>query len=114
MSAQNDTYAIGGTMLSMSPLGASVFPTLIQSPPAGGQFYINALATGATVQILPTSVAGASIGGATAVGASVTGYPVGPSQVISWVGPASFYLACTGSTAQIAMLLEYTAGATLA
>jgi hypothetical protein len=114
MSAQNDTFAMGGTLMTIGVLGASVFPTMVKSPFSGGQFYIDTLGSGATIQILPTAVSGASIGGATAAGASVSGYGIGPSQVISWVGPAAFYLACTGATSKIAMLLEYSAGATLA
>lgn len=114
-SAQNDTYIIGGTLITLGTLGASVFPTVIKSPSiSGGQMTVATLGSGATIQLLPTAVSGASIGGATGVGASVSGYGFGTADIISWVGPASFYLACTGATSVVKCLFEYSAGATLA
>lgn len=115
-SAQNDTFLMGGTLITMAPLGASVFPTIFKTPTiSGGQFYVDTLGSGATIQILPTQIAGASIGGATGVGASISGYGIATSQVISWIGPAQFYLACTGATSKIGALFEYNAlGASLA
>lgn len=117
-SAQNDTFTMGGTVMTLGVLGASVFPTVVKTPSiSGGQFYINSLGSGATVQILPTQLAGASLGGATGLAVTTQGYGVGTSQVIAWIGPASFYLACTGATSTVAFLFEYangSNGATLA
>lgn len=109
-STQNDTCAMGGTVVTLGVLGASVFPTQIKTPSiSGGMFYINSLGASATVQILPIQMSGLNIAGATGVGGSMVGYPVGSSQVISWLGPASFYLACTGATSTCAFLFEYAA-----
>jgi hypothetical protein len=114
-SAQNDTYVIGATMMTLAPLGASVFPTMIKSPSiSGGQLAINAIATGATVAVLTSGVSGLNVGGATALAATIVGYPLASTDVFSWVGPAAFYIASAGSTAQIKMMFEYSAGATLA
>jgi hypothetical protein len=114
-SAQNDTFLLGGTLITLGQLGASVFPTIVKSPSiSGGQMTVHTLGSGATVQILPIAVAGASIGGATAVGASLVGYPFSSSDIISWVGPASFYLASTGAASVVKVLFEYSAqGASL-
>lgn len=115
-SAQNDSYIIGGTCITLAALGASVFPTIIRSPSiSGGQLKILTLGAGATVQILPAVVSGASIGGATAVGASIVGYPIGTTEIYPWVGPAAFYLASTTATSIVSVAFNYSAqGASLA
>lgn len=115
-STQNDAYVIGGTCITLAALGASVFPTIVRSPSnSGGQLKILTLGSGATVQILPVAVSGASIGGATAVGASIVGYPVGTTEIYSWIGPAAFYLASTTAASVVSVAFKYSApGATLA
>lgn len=114
-SAQNDTFLMGGTQITLGVLGASVFPTVFRSPSiSGGQMSVLTLGSGATIQILPTAISGVTIGGATAVGTAIVGYPFTTTDIISWVGPASFYLACTGATSVVKCLFEYSAGATLA
>lgn len=114
-SAQNDTTVIGGTMITLSPLSGSNFPTVIKSPSiAGGQFQVMNIASGATLALLTSAVAGASVGGATSLATSLVGYPLSATSTLAWVGPASFYLACAGSTCQISFAFEYAGGATLA
>lgn len=115
-SGQTEAYFIGGTAITLGALGASIFPTIISSPASsGGQLKILTLGSGATVQILPLAVSGASIGGATATGASITGYPLGTTEIYSWLGPARFYLANTTAASVVSVAFKYGgAGATLA
>jgi hypothetical protein len=114
-SVQNDTFIIGGTLITLGTLGASVFPTVVRSPSlSGGQILVGTLGSGATIQVLPTAVSGASIGGATAVGASISGWPISTTVGFTWEGPAAFYLACTGATSIVQCLFKYSSGATLA
>lgn len=102
-----NTGHMGGTMLTLAALGASVFPTKITPPPgcAGGFIY----AQSGTVSILPDAVSGASVGGATAYGSTITtGYflPTGPNAAIAWNGPAAFYIAAAG-VATVAVLFRF-------
>jgi hypothetical protein len=114
-SSQTDTNVIGATAITLGALGASVFPTIIRSPSiSGGQIIVGTLGSGATIQVLPTGMSGLSIAGATAVGASISGWPISTSLGFSWEGPAAFYLACTGATSVVTCLFRYSAGATLA
>jgi hypothetical protein len=114
-STQMDTFVIGATQITLGILGASVFPTVLKSPSfSGGQIIVGTLGAGATVQVLPTAVSGASIGGATAVGASIAGWPLSTTVGFTWEGPAAFYVAATGGTSVINCLFKYSAGATLA
>lgn len=107
---------LGATQLVLGTLGASVFPTLVK-PPAncvGGQMRMLG-AAGSTVQILPNTIAGLNIAGATAI---VGGYPIYPTGTNNtdfyWDGPNAFYLAATGATATVAIVFQLSAGATLA
>lgn len=110
-----ETNYIGGTLMTLGVIGASVFPTLIK-PTAnilGGQLKISTLGSGATVQILPTSSTLVAISGATAIGATLIGYPLGTTEIYQWSGPAAFYLACTVAASTVAIAFNYSAGATL-
>lgn len=116
--SQNGVYGIGATVVTLGVLGSSVFPTKI-SPPAGAQGGKMKLlgAAGSTVQILPNSLPGFNIGGATgaALGASISGYPITTLDFYRFDGPAVFYLAATGATATVAFTFDYSAsGCTLA
>lgn len=107
---------LGATQMVLGTLGASVFPTLVRPPSGcvGGQMRLLG-AAGSTVQILPNAVAGLNIGGATAL---VGGYPIYPNGTNNtdfyWDGPNAFYLAATGATATVAIVFQFSAGATLA
>lgn len=106
---QNQTHVIGGTLLTLRPLGASVFPTAFVSGPnvMGGMIKLQ---TGGTAVILPNAIVGATIAGATAF---IEGYPLSASMPISWVGPANFYVGAAGATCTVGALLYYGTGATL-
>ena len=41
-----------------------------------------------------------------------TGYPLADAETISFDGPAKFFLAAAGATAQVSLLRSYSAGAT--
>lgn len=114
-SAQTDTNVIGGTQITLGTLGASVFPTVVRSPSiSGGQLLVGTLGSGATVQVLPSGMSGLNVGGATAMNASLIGFPISATVGFAWEGPAAFYLACTGATSIVTCLFKYAAGATLA
>lgn len=114
-SAQTDSYALGATQITLGVLSGTLFPTLIKSPSlSGGRLQLQTLGAGATVQILPLAMAGATVGGATQVGASLIGWPLVVATPVTFNGPAAFYLACTGATSIVSILFDYSAGATLA
>lgn len=106
---QNQTHIIGGTLLTLTALGASNFPTRFVSGPnvMAGQIKLNS----GTAYIYPNAVVGASIGGATAL---IEGWALSATQVVSWVGPANFYLGTNSATATISAVMFYGTGATLA
>jgi len=108
-------FGMGATQIALNVLGASVFPTLIKPPAycAGGMLKLITVAAGATVQILPNAISGASIGGATAI-TTVGGYPLVTGEMYPWHGPAAFYIAASGSSATIALNFYLTAGCTIA
>lgn len=110
MSAQqNDFFYVGASVINLSILGASVFPTVI-SPPAGCMGMQLRLLQGGTVQILPNAISGSSVGGATAV---VQGFPLVTNELYpsnGIMGPSSFYVATTGSSAKLAANFFFTAG----
>lgn len=64
---------------------------------------------GGTLEIVPVPIA---LSGSSAAGWA-TGYPVGANEVVSVGGPAAFYLAATGATMVVAMMIGRTAGATV-
>lgn len=110
---QHDAYGLGATQITLGVLGASVFPTVFKCPSGvcGVQFKLLG-AAGSTVQILPTAIVGATVGGATAV---IAGYPLVTGEMYPIDGPSSFYIAATGATATVAALFIYSAqGVTLA
>lgn len=109
---QNDVFVIGSTQFNLGILGASIFPTVFKSGvgSVGGQIRVTAVGTSSLLQIYPQALSSGTVSGATAV---LAGYPLGASQVFEWLGPASFYIASTGSTTTVAALFYYSAGATL-
>lgn len=107
---QNDVFCMGATQVVVGILGASVFPTRIQPPAGTVGMQLKLLgAAGSTVQVLPNLVSGATIGGATAI-TTVPGYPLVTGEMYPVPGPASFYLGCTGATATVAVLFQFSAG----
>jgi hypothetical protein len=107
--AQNQTHVIGATQFTINALGASVFPTLFQSGPnsMGGMIQ---LVTGASTFIMPNTIAGASIAGATA---GMAGWLLSTATPWQWTGPAKFFISTTSATAVIAAQIFYGAGATM-
>ena len=112
---QKEIYGIGASQIILGTLGASVFPTKIVPPSGCVGMQLKLLgAAGSTVQILPNLVAGASIGGATAI-TTIPGYPLVTGEMYPIAGPAAFYLAATGASATVAVQFLYSAsGCTLA
>jgi hypothetical protein len=105
---QKDVYFMGATVLNLSILGASVFPTAVKPPAGCVGMQIKAL-SGGTIQILPNAgTSGVSIGGATA---AISGYPLalGTDMFIT-PGPAAFYMAATGSSGTVAINFMFSAG----
>jgi hypothetical protein len=96
-------------MMSIPPLASGVFPVQV-IPPAycvGGEVR---RVSGGSLEIMPSVVSGGSIGGATVPG---VGYLIGSSQVLSWEGPAAFFLGASGSTCIASVLFKYAAGSTI-
>lgn len=105
-------FFLGGTQLILGTLGSSVFPTKIY-PPAGCVSLRYKLLgnAGSTVHVLPNLMPGFNIAGATNI-SSIGGYPLVSGEMHIVNGPATFYLAASGSTATVAMLFEYSAHGT--
>lgn len=102
---QNDLYAMGSTRIN---IGLSqvirVVPSAFQY---AEQFRIVA---GGSLEVVQPQFSGSSSAAGNAWG---TGYLVGASEIIQVRGPAAFYLAATGSTVTIHLLMGYTSGSTL-
>lgn len=98
-SAQNSTYGLGATQISLSALGASVFPTVITSPANCVGLEIQWL-SGGSAMICPNAISGLSIAGAT-VPANIPGFLIPSSAGIHINGPACFYMACGSSTTAV-------------
>lgn len=103
------TCYMGGTIMNLGGVTAAIQPTRFLAPPncVGGELR---RLSGGSLEIMPNVIAGGSIGGASASG---TGYLIGISQIISWEGPAAFYLAATGATVVVSALMKFSDGATL-
>jgi hypothetical protein len=101
---QSDLRVLGSTILTLAPLGASIFPTKFSSPSgsvSGSLKFLN----GSTVEILPNILPGQTVSGATKGG---LGYFLGAAEIYQFAGPANFYIAATGSaTAQISAIVGF-------
>jgi len=68
---------------------------------------------GGTLEIVNPVYSGSSTQAGLTAPAWGNGYPVSASEILSFYGPAIFYLAATGATMQVAMTVGRTAGATV-
>lgn len=107
---QNDVYFMGATQMNIGIIGASLFPTKITPPQYCVGGFIQRI-SGGTLEILPSELSGKTISGATAGG---LGFIMGGSlMAYAFEGPASFYIAATGSTAVAGIMWKFSTGATL-
>lgn len=113
MAIQGNVSFIGATQLKVPLLSGSTFPILFQCPPGVAFLQFKVLgAVGATVWILPTSISGGSVGGATVI-TNIAGYPL-PAQGVDFTpiqGPATCYMTATGSSATVAVNFYYSGSA---
>lgn len=106
---QNDINFMGATLVNVPLLSGTTFPFKV-IPPAGCVGMQLKAITGGTLWILPANVAGASIGGATAITA-ISGYPLTIGTDMAPVtGPAAFWLAASGSSGTVAINFQFSAG----
>lgn len=104
---QKEIFGLGATVVSLTAMDGTHFPTKI-SPPAGCAGFFMKVLTGASTGILPNAVSGASMAGAT----TITGYhlPVGTDYRID--GPAVFYLGAM-ATSTVQFCFWFSQGASL-
>lgn len=103
---QSKVFAVGATRVN---IGLSA---IIKVSPAAycGSLSFKMISSGGTLEIVPLPIA---LTGSSASGWGM-GYPVGGTEAVNVPGPAAFYLAATGATATIAVMLGHSAGITLA
>lgn len=105
MMTQNDASVLGATQFAVG------LSAIIKMQPTAYQYFqkIKILSGGGTLEIVtpPAALTGVSASGWGA------GYPVGASEVISTDGPAVFYLAASGATMSVAMMIGRTTGSTV-
>jgi hypothetical protein len=101
---QNDIHVIGATRI---PVGLSAIIPII---PTAYQYAdcLKIFSGGGTLEIVAPPLA---LSGSSCVGWG-QGYPLGASEVQSIGGPAVMYLAATGATMVVTMMIGRTAGAT--
>lgn len=97
--AYTDTYFMGATQVIV-PVGITGIEILPGPSTNGGFFKISSGA--GTLSIIPRLGISSNVG-----------YPVGAAEVISWSGPARFFLSAGGATTTICMVPSYTAGYSL-
>jgi hypothetical protein len=102
---QNDIHVLGATRI---PVGLSAIVRVLPSAYQYAECY-KILSGAGTLEIVspPPALSGSSAAG------WGQGYPIGASEVQNIGGPAAFYLAATGATMTIAMIIGRTAGATV-
>lgn len=103
--AQDQLTVVSSTQI---PIGLSSIIRLSPSPYQQADNF-KVLAGSGTLEIVPVPVA---LSGTSCTGWGL-GYPIGLGEIISIGSPAVFYLAATGATMSIALLVGYTNGATI-
>lgn len=111
MSFPFEARFMGATLVNVGLLSGTTFPVAIKPPPFCMGMQVKAV-SGGTLWILPNQVAGASVGGATAI-TTLNGYPLAIGTDMFPFGPAAFYLAASGSSGTVAINFMFSAGATL-
>lgn len=104
-----DCYSLGATRFTVAVVTGATAPALIKVPAGSNGGFFKILSGGGTLEILPATIAGGSIGGAT-TNVLATGYPVGGTEIVSFSGPASFYLAATGAAMVVGLTFTYSQG----
>jgi hypothetical protein len=110
MSGQRDAYLVGATQIVIGTLSSSLHPYLLTPPPGCCAVQLKLLgASGSTVQILPNAASGATIAGASQ---AIGGWPLVSATVEPFpiMGPAAFYIGCSGATATVAALFWFSSG----
>lgn len=102
---QNEICSLGATRIN---IGLSA---IIAIAPGNYQYAesFKILSGGGTLEIVPRPLA---LTGTSTTGWGL-GYPLGASEVFNVGGPAVMYLAATGATMVLSMILGYTSGATI-
>lgn len=102
MSYQNQISVLGATRIA---IGLS---TIVRIMPSNYQYAenIKIVAGGGTLEVVPPP---AALSGASASGWGL-GYPIGSVEAIGVDGGAVVYLAATGATMTVGMLIGYTSG----
>lgn len=105
MAVQSEIFGLGSTRI---PVGLS---TIVRVSPTSYQYAetVKILSGSGTLEIVPAPLA---LSGTSTIGWGI-GYPIGTNEIINIGGPAAFYLAATGSTMVMTMLLGYTSGVSL-
>ncbi len=95
MSQYTDTYSMGATLMN---IGTGITQVVQIVPAAGtnGGFFKLAVGSGGTLSI----VSGAGV-------SANAGYILGATEVVSFEGPALFWLAAMGATATVAYVPSY-------
>ncbi len=90
MATQFEASVVGATHVVV---GLSAIVGIVP-PQYGFAQSLKIFSGGGTLEIVPISIGATNAAGLTGWG---TGYPIGASEVVSWAGPARFYLAaCNG------------------
>lgn len=104
MGRELDVYAMGSTRFYV---GTSA---IVQVGPTDNQLSLTLkLFSGNSLEIVSRP---AALSGSSAAGWGI-GYMIGASEVVNVSGPARYYLAATGATAQVHVLIGYSQGATI-
>jgi len=102
---QRDLFSLSSTQIIVG------LSQVIRVTPSANQYAEQfSIRSGGSLEIVPVQFSGSSSAAGSAWG---KGYLVGATEVVKISGPAAFYLAATGSTVTVNLLLGYTAGATL-
>ena len=91
-----DTYFLGATQIAVAT-GITATP-VVPGPYCNGGFF-KIMSGAGTLSIVPTQGTSYSLG-----------YPVGASEVVSFSGPARFFLSAATATMVVAMVPSYSAG----
>lgn len=105
MSTQNDIILAGATLITVG------LSAIVKVAPTAFSFGYNLrVRSGTGTCEIVNSPQGASLSGIGATGWG-GGYALGPSEAVTFDGPATFFLAASGTTMVIQCLLGKTAGA---
>ncbi len=104
MATQYEASVIGATHVVVGlSMTVAIYPTIYCFAQN-----LKILSGGGTLEIITP---GTTLGPGTGATGWGTGYPIGANEVISWDGPARFYLAATGATMIASLVYTETAGA---